>query len=84
MSPVMTIRVHIAKSLNSICSIERYTSIIPNIFNNYLDTQYLSLKDNNSIHGLFEILNNFVEKHFDNLPIDFVLTKLDTYCSIEQ
>ena len=80
----MTIRIHIAKSLISMCSIERNNNLIPDMFNNFLDFHYSSLKDNNSIHGLLEVLNNFVEKHCNNLPLDFILTKLDNYCSIEQ
>ena len=80
----MTIRIHIAKSLISICCIERYTTLIPIIFDNHLDIQYLSLKDNNFIHGLLEILNNLVEKHENTLSLDFILQKLDPYCNIEQ
>ena len=80
----MTIRIHIAKSLISICSIERDTNVISNIFTKYLDNQYLGLKDNNYIHGLLEILNNLVEKYRNNISLDFILTKLDSYCNIQQ
>jgi hypothetical protein len=83
-SPVMTIRNHIAKSLISIVSIERYTTFISDIFNHHFNAQYLQHKDNNYINGLLEILNNLVEKHRNFIRLDVILAKLDNYCHIEQ
>lgn len=63
----MKTRVFISKAITSIVCIDRYTNLLNQIFEQYLQPEnyFISnqLVDNNYLHGILQVLGSLVDKH---------------------
>ncbi len=76
----MKIRVYNAKAISAIVCIENYPTLIAEIFDGFLDSEYFSRsKNQNCINGFFEILNSLVDKHGQAIDMTYLLSRLEIY-----
>lgn len=80
-SPVMKTRNFIAKAIITIVNLDRYPTLIDDIFTLLLDRT--EIIDHNKINGLLQILNGLIDKYdlFKFIPISVFLNNLEQLTS---
>mgnify|MGYP001810442314 CR=1 FL=1 len=71
-SPVMKTRIHIAKAITAIVSLDRYHNLVSEILDTHLDCG-----NKNNVNGILHILNHLLDKQniFKLTKLDYVLEK---------
>ena len=84
----MKTRVFIAKSISSIVCLDRYKSLINDIFDQYLQpTLYLTpLIDNNYLHGILQVITSLMDKNkvFQFISLDKFMKNLESLIGLDQ